>query len=304
MLVGPQSLSGHYGEEKKCLFPVGSRSQDCSFYSLVTVVDILMSVVEVLFYCIYSSFQAAVVMLFHRFHYVTGIQMCFHSTSTGLINTHCFLLIRKCQSGINAYVCVFYSFFCIIINSSDVQFSIVEPELRTNAQPHIALWTLKFSPPFYFCGTYTVTNSCSVLGPVLAVEYIKFSWFAGERCSSSPWGSTPCCMRSLKNESLSWCDNSEHEFRRMEVFSIGMSRKWKNFLLVFISVLPMAMSHLFAYPTCLVLWGRFSQHYFSVLCCVLLGKWFQMFIRNRVTPSWVTRSLEREGTGRYSFLPG
>jgi len=142
-------------------------------------------------------------MLFHRCHYVTDIQMCFHSTSTSLINSHCFHLIKKCQSGISAYVCVFYSFFCIIIKSSDVQFNVVEPELRTNTQPHIALWTSKFSPPFYFCGTYTVPNSFFILGPVFAVEYIKFSLFAGERCSSSPWGFTPCCMRSLMNESLS-----------------------------------------------------------------------------------------------------
>jgi len=71
MLVGPQSHCGHYGEEKKCLFPTGSRTQDCSVHSLVTVLDILMSVVEVLNYCIYSSVQAAVVMLFHRCHYVT-----------------------------------------------------------------------------------------------------------------------------------------------------------------------------------------------------------------------------------------
>ena len=270
----------------------------------MTVLDILMTVVEVLNYCIYSSVQAAVVMLFHRCHYVTDIQTCFHSTSTGLINPHCFRPIKKCQSGINAYVCVFYSFFCIIIKSSDVQFRVEEPELRTNAQPHIALWTLKFSPPFYFLGSYTVLNSFSVLGPVFDVEYIKFCWFAGERCSSSPRGSAPCCMRSLMNESLSWCDNSEYKFTRMEVFSIGMSRKWKNFLLVFISVLPMVMSHLFAYPMCLVLWGRFSQHYFSFLCCVMLGEWFHMFLRNQVTSSWVTRCLEGEGTGRSHFLPG
>jgi len=98
-------------------------------------------------------------MLFHRCHYVTDIQTCFHSTSTGLINPHCFHLIKKCQSGINAYVYVFYSFFCIIIKSSDVQFSVVEPVLKTNAQPHIALWTLKLSPPFYFCGTYEVHST-------------------------------------------------------------------------------------------------------------------------------------------------
>jgi len=169
-------------------------------------------------------------MLFHRCHYVTDIQMCFHSTSTSLINSHCFHLIKKCQSGISAYVCVFYSFFCIIIKSSDVQFNVVEPELRTNTQPHIALWTSKFSPPFYFCGTYTVPNSFFILGPVFAVEYIKFSLFAGERCSSSPWGFTPCCMRSLMNESLSWCDT-----RVVWKVSDLTMKKWiYNFKIIFI----------------------------------------------------------------------
>jgi len=47
MLVGPQSQCGHYGEEKKCLFPAGNRTQDFSVHSLVTVLDILMSVDEV-----------------------------------------------------------------------------------------------------------------------------------------------------------------------------------------------------------------------------------------------------------------
>jgi len=48
-----------------------NQTQDCSVHSLVTVLDILTSVVEVLNYCIYSSVQAAVVMLSHRCHYVT-----------------------------------------------------------------------------------------------------------------------------------------------------------------------------------------------------------------------------------------
>lgn len=228
-------------------------------------------------------------------------QMYFHSTSAGLINPYCFHLIKKCQSGINAYICVFYSFFCII-KSSDVQSCVVEPELRTNTQSHIELWTLKFYPPVYFCGAYTVPNSFPVLVAMFAVEFNKFSWFAGERCSSSPQGSTPSCMRSLLNESLSWCDNFEHEVRRMEVFSITMSRKGKN-PVGFQFCLPVVMSHLFAYPTCLASWGRFSQHYSSVWCCMMLGEWFQMFLRSQMTPSWVTKSLEGEGTGRSHFSP-
>lgn len=162
-----------------------------------------MSVVKVLNCCIYSYVQAAVVMLFHRCQYVTDIQTCFQSTFTCLINPHCFHLIKKCQSGINAYVCVFYSFFCIIIKSSYMQFSVVEPELRTN----IALGTSEFFPPLCFLWTIHSTKLFFYLSAVFAVEYVKFRWFAGEICSFSPWGcqgtSIPSCMRSLMSESLS-----------------------------------------------------------------------------------------------------
>jgi hypothetical protein len=85
----------------------------------------------------YSSVQAAVLMLFHRYQNVTDTQTCFQNT--------CLCLIKKCQSDINGYAIVFHSFFCSIRKSSDLQFSVVEPEMRTNTQPHIALWTLKKS---------------------------------------------------------------------------------------------------------------------------------------------------------------
>jgi hypothetical protein len=58
-----------------------------------------------------------------------------------------------------SYVCVFRLYHYDIGQCSETQFRIVELEMRTSTQLHIALWTSEFSSAFYiFCRTHNIES--------------------------------------------------------------------------------------------------------------------------------------------------
>jgi hypothetical protein len=156
-----------------------------------------------------------------------------------------FMVVQWC------WYCFLCCGFCLlhydIGQCSETQFHMVDLEMRTSTQLHIALWTSKFCSAFYisiFFAEHTTLNLYSFQGSMFVVsyEYITLVYMAVGR------GCLKC-----------HCDNFKpQEVRRIKLFRIEKSRGWKNNFFIHFCVHLLLNNVmwvcLFKYPMCL-LWS-------------------------------------------------